>query len=216
MRRLAICILLSGFAWSATASDSTSPPAAVTTQSGVVADTGASDSAAIAQRLNALAPMFQVPPPPVPETLLPKSGDACAVELATVALLYRNDPDQWRNRFFDLLVIDDYVARSRKQYNLVGIEDVAGLIDNASAAIPGVTDERMRSVVAFCELKRSQPFVMTRKAGMVALSRVARGMMLADLLQGVDEDGLGIANAIDAHTRSLHPGLEMPWEKPLE
>jgi hypothetical protein len=51
---------------------------------------------------------------------------------------------------------------------------------------------------------------------MVALSRVARGMMLADLLQGVDEDGLGIANAIDAHTRSLHPGLEMPWEKPLE
>jgi hypothetical protein len=216
MFRLAICILLLLFAWSAPATESATPPAAVTTQSAVVADTDTPDSAAIAKRLNALAPMFQVPYPPVPEPLMPKAGDACAVELATVALLYRNDPDQWRNRFFDLLVIDDYVARSRKQYNLVGIEDVAGLVDDARGAMSGVTDERMKSVVAFCELKRSQPFIMTRKAGMVALSRVARGIMLADLLQGVDEDALGIANAIDAHTRSLHPGLEMPWEDPLE
>jgi hypothetical protein len=216
MRRLSFFIFLSASSCAALASDSATAPAAATTQPAVATDAGASASAAIAERLDALAPMFQVPAPPVPESLMPRAGDACAVEVATAALLYRNAPDKWRNSFFDLLVIDDYVARSRKHYNLVDIEEVAGIIDNAHDAVPGVTEPRMRSAVAFCELKRSQPFIMTRKAGMISLTRVVRGMMLADLLQGVEEDALGIANAIDAHTLSLHPGLELPWEKPLE
>lgn len=176
----------------------------------------AQDAQDIAARLNALAPLLRAPPPVVPAALMPKDGDACAVELATVALLYRNDPDTWRNRFFGLLAIDDYQARARKEYNLIGGEDVAQVVNDALAVVPGVTDERMRFVVGFCEMKRTQPFVMTRKAGMIAMSRVMRGMMLVDLLIGTDEDGRAMANAIDAHTASLHPGLEAPWEKPLE
>lgn len=176
---------------------------------------GAPSPESIAARLNALAPLFRVSVPTLPDAPMPKAGDDCAVELASVALLYRNDPDRWRNRFFELLVIDDYLARSRKQYNLIGGEDVAQVVDSAFAANPGVVG-RMRSTVAFCQIRRTQPFVMTRKAGMIALSRVVRAMMMGDLLEGVEQDTLQIANAMDRHTASKYPGLEMPWEKPLE
>jgi hypothetical protein len=174
------------------------------------------DAAAIAARLHQLALLFRTPAPALDPALVPKPGDDCAVELAAVAALYRHDPAAWRNRFFALLVIDDYQARASKQYNLIDAEDVAAAIDGPLASNPGVTDERMRLVVGFCELRRTQPFVMTRKAGMVSLARAIRGMMLAELLEGTDEDTLDMANAIDARTRSLHPGVDLSHEEPLE
>jgi hypothetical protein len=214
MRRFVLSILFSWSPWIVLASGPGDPAPAKPSPSIGVASAAAQDSAATAERLEALAHLFRVPAPSLPEALMPHAGDACAIELVSVAVLYRNDPDKWRNRFFGLLVIDDYVARSKKQYNLVGSEQIRDIVNDAFGANPGVTDERMKSAVAFCEIMRTQPFVMTREAGMVALSRVVRGIMLGELLEGVDEDALGIANAIDAHTYSLHPGLEMPWERP--
>jgi len=116
------------------------------------------------------------------------------------ALLYRQEPDKYRNAFFEQLVVSDYPQRSARQYNYVDPDQIARTIDAATALLPGMTDRRLAAAVGFCSLKEKNLWVATEKAGRLSLARILRGMALTSLLQGTDEDPLAIANAIDSHT----------------
>lgn len=134
---------------------------------------------------------------------LSKSG-SCSVKLISLALLYRIEPDKYRNDFFSSIVVDDYADRKNGKYNYVDPEQIEQTIGTATAAPTGVTDQRIKSVIGFCAIKDKNLWVTTKKAGRISLARFLRGAAVSSLLTGTDEDVLEITNAIDAHTAESH------------
>ncbi len=138
----------------------------------------------------------------VPATLL--ESRACAVRVLSGVLLYRRDPDRYRNALFAELVIDDYAERSAGTYNEIGTDEAASAMDAASVAPEGITDQRVRMVIGFCALKGRNLWMKARDGSRLSLARFFRGAALASLLKGTDEDTVAITSAIDAHTASRH------------
>lgn len=139
----------------------------------------------------------------VPAKLL-ESG-ACAVRVLSGVLLYRRNPDRYRNALFAELVIDDYAERSAGKYNEIGIDEAVSAMDAASVAPEGITDQRIQMVIGFCALKDRNLWTKARDGSRMSLARFFRGAALASLLKGTDEDTVAITSAIDAHTASRHP-----------
>lgn len=131
-------------------------------------------------------------------------SESCGVRFLATALLYRHDPDRYRNDFFEQLVIDDYADRAQNNYNIVEPTDIARVIDQATIAPEAATDPRVEAVIGFCNLKEKNLWVFTEKAGRISLARVIRGAALNAVLEGTNGDTLAIANAIDAHTAGKH------------
>ncbi|MGY3265498.1 hypothetical protein [Lysobacter sp. HA35] len=150
--------------------------------------------------LRALLPYVEglTPPPQVPR-------QSCAARVVAYALLYRAEPNKYRNDFFGELVVNDYAQRSAGQYTLVEPDRIATTVDSASALPGNITEPHLSAAAGFCALKDKNLWVFTRKAGRISLARVLRGMALTSLLEGTDEDPLAIASAIDAHTAAQSP-----------
>ena len=138
----------------------------------------------------------------VSETLL--ESDACAVRVLSGVLLYRRDPDRYRNALFAELVIDDYAGRSSGKYNDISADQAVSTMQSASSAPQEIIDKRIQMVIGFCALKDRNLWMSARDGGRLSLARVFRGAALSSLLEGTDEDPLAITNAIDAHTASRH------------
>ena len=136
----------------------------------------------------------------LPETL--RQSRSCSTHLIISALLYRRDPNEYRNEFFASLVIDDYAERDAGRYNYIEPDAIAATVDSSMVVPGGITDNRIRTVVGFCALKDKNLWVATEKLGRISLARVVRGMAMSALLAGTNEDSLAIANAVDAHTAS--------------
>ena len=126
--------------------------------------------------------------------------NSCSARLIGYALLYRQQPDRYRNAFFAELVIDDYADRAAGKYNYIDPDEIASVIDAASVAPAGIDDRRISAAVGFCALKTENLWVATQRAGSVSVARILRGIALSSLLDGTNEDASAIANAIDAST----------------
>lgn len=134
---------------------------------------------------------------------LSKSG-SCSVKLISLALLYRAEPDKYRNDFFSSLVVDDYADRKYGKYDYVDPGKIEQTINIATIAPIGVTDQRIKAAIGFCALKDKNLWVVTKKAGRISLARMLRGAAVSSLLTGTDEDVFAITSAIDAHTAESH------------
>lgn len=133
------------------------------------------------------------------------TSEACAVRLLSGALLYRRDPNRYRNALFAELVVDDYAERSAGKYNEIGTDEAVSVMDAASVAPEGITDQRIQMVIGFCALKDKNLWMKARDGSRISLARFFRGAALASLLKGTDEDAAAITSAIDAHTARRHP-----------
>lgn len=142
---------------------------------------------------------------PVSDALL--GSDACAVRLLSGVLLYRRDPDRYRNALFAELVVDDYAERSAGKYNDIGVDEVVSVMDAAASVPQGITDQRIQMVAGFCALKDKNLWTRTGDGNRLSLARFLRGAALSSLLKGTDEDTVAITRAIDAHTASRHDSV---------
>ena len=168
----------------------------------VAAPAGENDSGEAVAQLLDLQALIDNDAGEVSETLL--ESDACAVRVLSGLLLYRRDPDRYRNTLFAELVIDDYADRSSGKYNDISVDEAVSTMQSASSAPEEITDKRIQMVIGFCALKDKNLWMMARDGGRLSLARFFRGAALSSLLKGTDEDPLAITSAIDAHTASRH------------
>lgn len=160
------------------------------------------DSGSAAVQLRELQSLIDNDSLKVPELLL--GSDACAVRVLSGVLLYRRDPDAYRNALFAELVIDDYAERSAGKYNDVDKDEAIAAMDAASVAPEGISDQRIQMVLGFCALRDKNLWMKTPDGSRLSLARFFRGAALASLLKGTDEDAVAITSAIDAHTARSH------------
>ena len=160
------------------------------------------DSGGAATQLLGLQSLIENDDLKVSETLL--ESDSCAVRVLSGVLLYRRDPDRYRNALFAELVIDDYAERSAGKYNDIGKDEALAVMDTAAAAAEGISDQRVQMVLGFCALKDKNLWMKAPDGSRLSLARFFRGAALASLLKGTDEDTLAITSAIDAHTARSH------------
>lgn len=134
-------------------------------------------------------------------------SDACAVRLLSGVLLYRREPNKYRNALFAELVVDDYAERSAGKYNDIDVEEAVSVMDAASSVPREITDQRIRMVAGFCALKDKNLWTTAGNGSRLSLARFFRGAALSSLLKGTDEDTVAITSAIDAHTASRHDSV---------
>ena len=179
---------------------------ALTLALGTASATPQSQEDATSTELLRLLPYLNDDKLELPETV--GQSTSCSIRLLTSALLYRRNPDKYRNDFFAALVIDDYAERAAGSHNYVEPDAIAATIDSSMAAPGGITDNRIQAVIGFCALRDKNLWVSTEKLGRISLARAVRGMAMSALLAGTDENSLAIANAVDAHTAASHGSPE--------
>lgn len=150
------------------------------------------------EALNGLSPYFDVQKSP--SGLSVSSRDSCPVKIVKLAVLYKHRPEQYRNDFFGMLVIDDYADRDKGIYNFVDGDQVGPLAGESVKKFGKPADARFEPVIAYCSFRDKNLWVNTAQRGRISLARFMRGVFLSALLKNTSEDPLAIANAVDRHT----------------
>lgn len=150
------------------------------------------------EALNRLSPYFDGQKSP--NDLAVSEQDSCPVKLTKLAALYRFRPDQYRNAFFEMLVIDDYAARDNGNYHFVAGDQVGAIVGESIRDFGKPDDKRFALGVAYCALRDKNLWLDSTDRGRLSLARFMRSAFLAAILKNTDEDPLAIVNAIDRRT----------------
>ena len=123
------------------------------------------------------------------------------VRALATALLFRNDPKAYFDRFVSIYAIHDYKPRSEGIENLSSQAEMLEQFTEVQAEYPEVEDSRLKVLLMYDHVRDANVWVEIR-GRKLSTSRFFRATFLSDLFQDSSVDIEKVQASIDDYTRA--------------